>query len=137
MVDGGVSNQVFLYPAQVDFKKAAKAIGVSEDQTVYIIRNGYLDARWTEVDLTLSSILTSSLETMIRTQGIGDWYRIYLGTLRDEAKFKLAFIPPEFSYPSKEFFDPGYMRALFEFGYEQAKNGYPWESSPPGFELNE
>ena len=134
-VDGGVTNQVFLYPAQVDFKKAAKVIGVSEDQTVYIIRNGYLDARWKKVDLTLTSILASSLDTMIRTQGMGDLYRIYLGALRDEAKFKLAYIPPEFSYSSNELFDPKYMRALFDFGYERARNGYPWESSPPGFEI--
>ncbi len=132
-VDGGVSTQVMLYPAQIDIKKASKSIGISADQTIYVIRNGYLDARWGEVDLKLSSILLSSLDTLIRTQGIGDLYRIYLGALRDEAKFKLAYIPPEFKHENKELFDPKYMRALFDFAYERAKNGYPWASSPPGF----
>ena len=132
-VDGGVSHQVIIYPAQLDLKKASKAIGISTDQTIYVIRNGYLDARWSEVKLNLSAILMSSLDTVIRTQGTGDLYRIYLGAIRDEAKFRLAYIPPEFQYDSKEMFDPEYMRALFDFAYERAKNGYPWASSPPGF----
>jgi len=132
-VDGGVSNQVTIYPAQIDFTKASKTIGITSVQTIYVIRNGYLDARWSEVELNLSSILLSSLATLIRTQGIGDLYRIYLGALRDEAKFKLAYIPPEFQYDSKEMFDPEYMRALFDFAYDRAKNGYSWASSPPGF----
>jgi len=132
-VDGGVSHQVMIYPAQIDLNKVAKTIGISADQTIYVIRNGYLDARWSEVKLNLSGILLSSLDTVIRTQGIGDLYRIYLGALRDEAKFKLAYIPPEFKYDSKEMFDPEYMRVLFDFAYERAKKGYPWASSPPGF----
>jgi len=132
-VDGGVTAQLVIYPAQIDFKKASKAVGISADQTIYVIRNGYLDARWAELELNLSSILLSSLDTLIRTQGIGDLYRIYLGALRDEAKFKLAYIPPEFKHENKEMFDPEYMRALFDFAYERAKNGYPWASSPPGF----
>jgi len=136
-VDGGVSHQVMLYPAQIDLNKASKTIGISADQTIYVIRNGYLDARWSEVDLNLTSILLSSLDTLIRTQGIGDLYRIYLGALRDEAKFKLAYIPPEFQYDSKEMFDRDYMRALFDFAYERAKNGYSWASSPPGFVSDE
>jgi len=136
-VDGGVSTQIVLYPAQFDLKKVSKTIGISADQTVYVIRNDYLDARWGEVDLNLSSILLSSLETLIRTQGIGDLHRIYFAALRDELKFKLAYIPPEFKHENKEMFDPKYMGALFDFAYERAKNGYPWASSPPGFVSDE
>ena len=28
-------------------------------------------------------------------------------------------------------FDQGYMRALFDYGYQQARNGYPWAKRPP------
>ena len=136
-VDGGVSHQVMIYPAQIDLNKAAKTIGIAADQTIYVIRNGYLDARWSEVKLNLSGILLSSLDTLIRTQGVGDLYRIYLGALRDEAKFKLAYIPPEFLYDNKEMFDRDHMRALFDFAYERAKNGSSWASSPPGFVSDE
>jgi predicted acylesterase/phospholipase RssA len=133
-VDGGVSTQVMIYPAQINLKKAVASIGVTDqDQTVYVIRNGLLDARWEHVDLNITSILMSSLDTIIRTQGLGDLYRIYLGALRDEAKYRLAYIPPDFIFESYEMFDPEYMRALFDFGYEKAKTGYPWAKSPPGF----
>jgi predicted patatin/cPLA2 family phospholipase len=136
-VDGGVSTQVFIYPSQIDLQRAARDVGLTGEQTIYVIRNGYLNAHWSEVDLGLGSILISSLDTIIRTQGLGDLYRIYLGAVRDEAGFKLAYIPDDFDAKSNELFDPEYMKALFEFGYEQARNGYDWASSPPGFVYTE
>jgi hypothetical protein len=81
----------------------------------------------------LGSILISSLDTIIRTQGLGDLYRIYLGAVRDKALFKLAYIPDDFEVESNELFDSEYMKALFDMAYEQARNGYDWASSPPGF----
>ena len=132
-VDGGVTTQVFIYPSQIDLERAAVDLGISGDQTMYVIRNGYLDARWSEVNLKLSSILLSSVDTIIRTQGLGDLYRIYLGAMRDEADFKLAYIPEDFELEADELFDPEYMSALFDLGYEQARNGYNWSSAPPGF----
>jgi len=132
-VDGGVSTQVFIYPSQIDLRRAARDVGISGDQTIYVIRNGYLDARWSEVNLGLGSIIISSLDTIIRTQGLGDLYRIYLGAVRDKARFKLAYIPDDFEVESNELFDPEYMKALFEMAYEQARNGYDWANSPPGF----
>jgi hypothetical protein len=134
-VDGGVSNQVFLFPVQIDLESAARRIGIEGQQVVYIIRNGYLSPRWGEVNLNMASILGSSLDTIIRTQGNGDLYRIYLGARHNGADFRLAFIPPEFEHPSSELFDPEFMTALFEYGYQQARNGYPWATSPPGIEL--
>jgi predicted patatin/cPLA2 family phospholipase len=132
-VDGGVSTQVFIYPSQIDLQRAARDIGVTGEQTIYVIRNGYLSAHWSEVDLGLGSILISSLNTIIRTQGLGDLYRIYLGAVRDKVHFKLAYITDDFDEESNELFDPEYMKALFEFGYAQALHGYDWANSPPGF----
>ena len=31
-------------------------------------------------------------------------------------------------------FDPAYMRALFDYGYELARSGYKWHKAPPAFE---
>jgi len=136
-VDGGVTTQVFIYPSQIDLDRAAEDLGISEDQTIYVIRNGYLDARWSEVNANISSILLSSVDTVIRTQGLGDLYRIYLGAMRDSADFKLAYIPEDFEFESDELFDPEYMAVLFDLGYEQARNGYNWSSAPPGFGIQE
>ena len=35
---------------------------------------------------------------------------------------------------AEEAFDPTYMKALFERGYELILNGSPWHKFPPGFD---
>ena len=72
-----------------------------------------------------------SLGSLIRTQGIGDLYRIYLETERDDLDFNLAFIPADFEHEKDEQFDPEYMSALYDLAYELAKQGYPWLKEPP------
>jgi predicted acylesterase/phospholipase RssA len=134
-VDGGASSQVFLYPAQMDLGFFSKAIGITGQLHVYVIRNATLEPRWSVVEPKLKPVLAASIDTLIRTQGLGDLYRIYLGSLRDQIEFSLASIPPDFSMASKEIFDPDYMRALFDIGYDMARDGYPWASSPPGVQL--
>ena len=134
-VDGGVSSQVFLYPSQIDLRAGAAALGVTADQTLYIIRNSILEPRWAEVKPKLGGVTRASIATLIRTQGMGDLYRIYLGTKRDQMLFRLAYIPAEFDFESEEAFDPKYMRALFDFAYGLSRDGYDWAISPPGIVL--
>jgi predicted patatin/cPLA2 family phospholipase len=134
-VDGGASSQVFLYPAQLDIGKYTAEIGFAGTQKVYVIRNSQLEPRWSAVEPKLRPVLSASIGTLIRTQGIGDLYRIYLGAVRDNMEFNLATMPPEFDATAKESFDPEYMRNLFDVAYELSRNGYPWAKSPPGIEL--
>ena len=131
-VDGGVASQVFLYPAQLDLRHAKEQVGVTGTQTVYVIRNGSLQPDWSEVKPKVMPVALSSINTLIRTQGIGDLYRIYLGAKRDGIIYRLAYIPGDFDLEAEEEFDPKYMRALFDLGYEMARDGYDWETSPPG-----
>jgi hypothetical protein len=83
----------------------------------------------------MGPVLRTSIETLIRTQGMGDLYRIYLGAKRDEMPFRLAYIPSDFNLKPEEDFDPKYMRALFDLAYELSRDGYDWETSPPGIIL--
>jgi len=131
-VDGGVASQVFLYPAQFDFRQAQKQVGITGTQTVYVIRNGNLQPVWSEVIPKVMPVALSSIDTLIRTQGIGDLYRIYLGAKRDGITYRLAHIPGDFDLEAEEEFDPKYMGALFDLGYEMARDGYDWETSPSG-----
>ena len=131
-VDGGVTSQVFLYPAQLDLSYATGMIGVSGNQTVYVIRNSILHPRWSEVKPKLAPVAFTSISTLIRTQGMGDLYRIYLGAKRDGLDYRLAYIPGDFDLELEEEFDPKYMSALFDLGYELARDGYDWATSPPG-----
>jgi predicted patatin/cPLA2 family phospholipase len=132
-VDGGVASQVFLYPAGLDWRQVIEKVGLKGDSRVYVIRNSWLNPHWSPVDPNLASISGRSVDNLIRTQGIGDLYRIYLGAQRDGTDYNLAFIPASFEHEATEPFDPEFMRALFDLGYRQGLRGYPWEKAPPGF----
>jgi predicted acylesterase/phospholipase RssA len=134
-VDGGVSSQVFLYPAQVDLRDAATDLGATGDQKMYVIRNSILQPRWSEVAPKLRPVSLAAISTLIRTQGMGDLYRLYLGAKRDNLPFRLAYIPESFDLEPEEAFDPKYMRALFDLAYELSRDGYDWAMSPPGIVL--
>ncbi|UCH47781.1 MAG: patatin-like phospholipase family protein [Betaproteobacteria bacterium] len=134
-VDGGVASQVFLYPAQVDLRESARTVGAEGRITMYVIRNSILAPRWSEVKPKLGPVALTSISTLIRTQGMGDLYRLYLGAKRDRISFRLAYIPETFNLEPEEEFDPVYMRGLFDLGYNMARDGYEWERSPPGVAL--
>ncbi len=99
----------------------------------YIIRNARLDPNWASVDRRTLNIAGRAITSLIRTQGIGDLYQLYLITKRDGIDFNLAFISSDFKVEHKEQFDTIYMRKLFDHGYKLARKCYPWEKYPPGF----
>jgi predicted patatin/cPLA2 family phospholipase len=135
-VDGGTSSQVFLYPASLDMRWMMRQIGLKGKSRIFAIRNSRIEPDWETTKPKIFPILNRSISSLIRTQGIGDLYRIYLSAQRDDMDCNIAFIPSDFKEKSKEEFDPEYMSKLFDLGYQMAKNGYPWEKVPPGFESN-
>jgi len=134
-VDGGTGTQVFVYPAAVDWRKITKKLKVKGKPKVYVIRNSFLDPDYRGVKRSVLPIASRSIDSLIRTQGIGDLYQIYALSKRDGNDFNLAYIPSTFAEIPTEGFDPVYMKKLYELGYESAKNGYQWKKEPPGFRL--
>ncbi len=133
-VDGGAMTQVFLYPPSLKVREEGMAEGVIRERRAYIIRNSRMDPDWAEVERSTLSIAGRAVDALIYSQGIGDVYRTSMSTQRDGVDFNLAYIPASFKVKSKEAFDPVYMSALFQLGYDLAKAGYHWDKSPPGFE---
>jgi predicted patatin/cPLA2 family phospholipase len=133
-VDGGTTTQVFVYPVGIDWKAVTKKLKVPGKPDLYVIRNASLDPTYEPVKPKLMPIAGRSISSLIRTQGIGDTYRIYLSAQRDGLRYHLAFIPKDFDAKSEEAFDLAYMRQLYDVGYEQGKAGTAWSSTPPGFE---
>jgi hypothetical protein len=99
-----------------------------------VIRNSFLKPDWETVKRKIMPIATLSISSLVRTQGIGDMYRIYLDCQRDGLGYNLAYIPETFDLKPNQQFDPVYMGKLFDLGYQSAKKGYPWDKAPPGFE---
>ena len=136
-VDGGIGMQVFMYPAAVNFREMTERLKVHGQPKVYVIRNAYLDPDYDGIERRMNAIAGRSISSLIRTQGIGDLYQIHSLCLRDGNDFNLAYIPADFTEKPSEAFDPVYMKALFEHGFEMARDGYDWEKAPPGYQLPE
>ena len=133
-VDGGTSTQVFVYPAAIDWHRVTERLAVPGSPNVYVIRNAFMDASHQGVNRNIMPIAGRTIDSLIRTQGIGDLYQIHALCQRDGNDFHLAYIPAEFDVVPNEAFDPVYMTELFEFGYEAARSGgYSWTDVPPGF----
>lgn len=137
-VDGGVIKQVFfLYDVIQGIEKAAEEKGVDIykiQYKIYVIRNGYTDAVWEEIPDKIPAIAERTIETMLNTQSVGDIIYLYAFTRARNGDFNLASIPVTHVSKAKELFDPVEMQALFDLGFEEASQGYPWRKLPPGME---
>jgi predicted acylesterase/phospholipase RssA len=128
-VDGGTIAQLFLYPPSVSVANAPQ-----RKRVAYIIRNARLDPDWASTQRRTMTIAMRAIDSLTRTQGIGDLYRVYATTQRDGIDFNLTYIPASFDVPHTEQFDTPYMKALYDVGFNAAKSGYQWQKYPPGFD---
>ena len=132
-VDGGAMAQVFLYPPRMFDLVRQQGLKVPpRARSVYVIRNARLDPDWAAVERSTLTIVGRAISSLIQTQGVGDLYRIYLTAQHDGLDYNLAYIGADFKAEHKEDFDTTYMRALFDYGYQLARKGYPWQKTPPG-----
>jgi hypothetical protein len=102
-VDGGVTSQVFMYPAGLDWKKVTDRLKVPGRPKLFLIRNSRTDPEFKAVERRVLPIMLRSVSSLIRTQGIGDIATIYFLTRRDEVDIIWAKIKfREFSTSSNE-----------------------------------
>lgn len=132
-VDGGAMAQVFLYPPSLRLKSIDRVRPGHKD-IAYIIRNGRLFRPEEQVKRQTLAIAGSAISTMTAANAVNDLYRIYLTTQRDGVDYNLAFLEDKFTLPYKGPFDKEYMNTLFDYGYREGVEGYPWRKLPPGYE---
>ena len=132
-VDGGTSNQVFLFPAGLSTKDLDKRYGTSRKKQLFIIRNARMAPQYSVVKPRLASLAGKSISSLIRTQGIGDLYQLYVQAQRDGIDFNLVSMPEEFTRKEATPFEQVYMKELFDVGYRIGVKEIQWEKSPPGY----
>ncbi len=126
-VDGGTSSQMFLYPSRTDWRKVMELLDVKGTATAWVIRNSRLRTEYNPVRPRVAAIAGRSVSSLIRTQGIGDAFRIAAVTQRDGVDLKMTWIPPNAPpNPGRELFDPQYMTELFDYGYRRMLDGEAW-----------
>jgi hypothetical protein len=136
-VDGGTSVQVFAYPPALPIGEAGEEAGAERERRLYVIRNARIAPRYEPLPRRLMAITAGSISLLIRNQGLGDLYRIFAGAVRDGIELHLAWVPADFEHERESEFDPAYMRALFDRSRAMAREGFPWESHPPGWVAEE
>jgi len=127
-VDGGAIAQLFLYPASID----PAVLPVDRPQTAFVIRNARLDPEHAEIERRTLTIAGRAISTMLAASGSNDVLRVYFLTKRDGVDYNLAYIGSDFKVPRGRPFDQTYMRALFNYGHQQAVAGRAWHKTPPG-----
>jgi predicted patatin/cPLA2 family phospholipase len=138
-VDGGTAAQVFLWGAGVNVKELSDRAGVdapSRKIRLFVIRNGRFHAEYHQLRNRFINIANRAVSTLIKTQGIGDMFRLYTIAMNNGMEFNLASIPPSFTLEATTVFDKEYMDALFNFGFDQAIQGYKWQHKPPYMDEN-
>lgn len=130
-VDGGATREVFLVPTQFMASKTDARLGISPIRRAYIIRNGHVAPEYKPVKAKTLSIAGRAVSSLIKSQGVGDLYELYLFAQRNNMDYNLAYIPADFLDTSTQAFDQVYMTKLYHLGFQMAQAGYPWKKTPP------
>lgn len=133
-VDGGATSQVVLVSPQIPIAELTRHyLGRNIDRRVWVLINNQVQSKFTPIRPRIGPIGGAAISSLIRGSGIGDAYKIYVITQRDEMAYHAAWIPRDIPCTSEEEFDPNYMRCMFDFGREQVRGGQLWSTAPPYF----
>ncbi len=122
--DGGLNNQFFVAPESLMASDSGFRLPATD---LYIIVNTRLTPDFQPTERDTISILGRGVSVGVKTLT-----RTMIDQARAIAKrsgvgFHLSTIDSKFSAPSRGPFDPDYMKALFNFGSEQAKTGLAFQ----------
>jgi predicted acylesterase/phospholipase RssA len=127
-VDGGLGGQFFVAPAAL--MDSANPYRLPATQ-IYIVVNTGMQRDFKVVDRFAPTILTQSIGMAVPVDTSLMIDRAYVAAKRSSVGFNVAAIPASFKFQSRGAFDPIYMKALFQVGYEQGQSAAPFSTAPP------
>lgn len=95
-VDGGVTNQLFLYATTVPLSSAPPSVR-NRQRVAWIIRNGRFAEARAETPRGLLPIASRSIAALISANAAGDSYRAFVLLRRDGIGYNLAALPDSFA----------------------------------------
>ena len=94
--------------------------------------NNDLSPPYTPIKPRIADIGGAAVSSLIRGSGIGDLYKLYLVSQRDDIAFDVGWIPAEVPCPDPTaIFDRPFMKCLFQFGGDLFRQGKLWRDLPP------
>src|SRR5215467_10605471 len=128
--DGGVGGQFFVTPPAL--MQSTSGYKIPAD-ALYIVVNSGLAPDFQVVERSTPAILAQAVSMAIKADLRVLLDRAHIAAKNSGIGFNVATIPPSFNAPSRGAFDPDYMKALFNVGYDQGKSVYPFAAEPPAF----
>ena len=129
-VDGGVAGQFLVTPPAL--MQSTSSYKIPADG-LYIVVNSSLAPEFQVVERSTPTILAQAVSTAIKADLRVLLDRAYVAAKNSGIGFNVATIPPGFNAPNRGAFDPNYMKALFNVGYDQGKSASPFAAEPPAF----
>jgi predicted acylesterase/phospholipase RssA len=127
-VDGGVGGQFFVAPAALMSSTSDYRLPATQ---LDIVINTDLEREFKVVERFAPSILSQAVDMTVKVDTRMMLSRTYVVAKRSSVPFDVATIPTTFSAPSRGPFDPRYMAALFNTGFEQGRSAAPFNDEPP------
>ncbi|MEW6691059.1 MAG: patatin-like phospholipase family protein, partial [Pseudomonadota bacterium] len=131
-VDGGITSQVFVGPPALDWGALGRTLGADGGTSFFVIRNGRAMSEYMVMRPEIIGLGEHAMHQLAQSLGIGDLHVIYLRAQRENARFRAAWIGEDFAAPWADWFDPRYVRALFDYGQAMAQRRDAWHALPPG-----
>jgi hypothetical protein len=122
----GVTQPVFFAPAATPWQRIGQRLGIQRKPRPFTIRNAKLGPQWTRVKRRLLPSMRRTLDTLIRTQGIGDLAQLCIVARAQGLQDRLADVTSGFYVKSEKPVDRADMARLFQFGDDRARPGNPW-----------
>jgi predicted acylesterase/phospholipase RssA len=119
-VDGGVNGPMYLAPESYLLSTEARPLPAS---ALYVIVNGKLTSEFSQTDRSVARILGRSFSLAMRLGARAQLFLFAQAARRDSIAMKVALIEPDFDQKERSAFDPQYMKALLERGFELGRRG--------------
>jgi len=128
-VDGGVTAPVLTLPDALLFQ--GHVWPANGRLNIYILVNKKLERTFELVSNSTLDVASRSISSLTQAQTRSVILSTYDFAKRNRLGFHLSYIERDYPEPASAGFDTGYMRALYQYGYEKAAAGRAWTSTPP------
>jgi predicted acylesterase/phospholipase RssA len=127
-VDGGVTAPVLTLPEAFLVRTGAPPTGLR--MNIYVLVNDKVERDFRLVPNRTIDIAARTSASVTKTQIRSVLYTTYDFARRNKLGFNLTYIDKDVPSPASFGFDAGYMRSLYQYGYDKARTGDFWANAP-------
>jgi Patatin-like phospholipase len=116
--DGGIGGPFFVGPESWLIGTGSYRLPAHQ---LYVIVNGKLAPEFDVTPAETLAVLGRAFSAAVKTGARVEIAQLFAAAQRDALDVKVAHISESFDHRSRGLFDPDYMRALFDFGFQEAQ----------------